>query len=89
VPDAVDGEHVIFVGRAAEHLGDVIGTDGIARSEWVRLEAVPAMIAAGEIWASATLIGLLHVMAQQRQPGDSGQRSRSALGRRQLVCLIA
>lgn len=65
-PDSVDGEHSIFVCRDAEQVGEPVSAEGVARSEWVPLSAVPGLIAAGEIWASATLVGLLHELAHER-----------------------
>lgn len=63
--DVVDGEHTVFVGQAPEQLGDPISLEGIDRAEWVRLESVPGLIASGEIWTSATMVGLLQVLTQR------------------------
>lgn len=65
-PDSADGEHSIFVCREAELVGEAVSGEGVARSERVPFASIPALIAAGEIWASATLIGLLHVLAHER-----------------------
>jgi 8-oxo-dGDP phosphatase len=64
--DSVDAEHLVFVSRNPERSGDPISLEGIDRAEWVPLESVPGLIAAGQIWTSSTLVGLLQVLTQQR-----------------------
>ena len=62
-PDRVDAEHVVFMAREAESVSDAIRSDEVGRWEWLPLESVPELIATGQIWESATLIGLLTVLA--------------------------
>lgn len=64
-PHSVEGEHIIFAGQHAEctEEGAIAGA-AVGRPEWIPLASVPALIASGQIWASATLIGLLQVLAQ-------------------------
>jgi len=59
-----DGERVVFVGRDAEQVTDPVSSEGIERVEWVPLESVPELIAAGEVWNSASVVGLMSVLAQ-------------------------
>jgi 8-oxo-dGTP pyrophosphatase MutT (NUDIX family) len=56
----VEAEHVVFVGRGAERVGEPIGTE---RTEWVPKSSVPGLIAAGEIWSSDVLVALLQLAA--------------------------
>src|ERR1700683_3170068 len=65
-PRSVDGEHTIFLGRGAQRLDGDPTTWDIGRVEWVPLKSVPGLISSGDIWASATLIGLLRFLALDR-----------------------
>jgi 8-oxo-dGTP pyrophosphatase MutT (NUDIX family) len=62
VAGQVDSEHYVFVGREPERIGDPADTSEAARIEWVPLRSVAAMIAAGEIWNSGSLVGLLRLL---------------------------
>ncbi len=64
VAELVDGEHLVFLGRGGARVGDAVSSEVIARSEWVSLESVPGMIAAGEIWNSGSVVGLLQALAE-------------------------
>ena len=64
VAEAADGERMVFVGRDAQQVGDPVSSEGIERVEWVPLGSVPELIAAGEVWNSASVVGLLSVVAQ-------------------------
>lgn len=66
VAEISDGERVVFVGRDAQRVGEPVNSDGIERVEWVPLESVPDLIAAGQVWNGASVVGLLSVVAQQR-----------------------
>jgi 8-oxo-dGTP pyrophosphatase MutT (NUDIX family) len=59
----VDSEHVVFVGRGAELVGEAIEANEIERMQWVPLAEVPALIKAGEIWNSGSLVALLRLLA--------------------------
>ena len=59
----VDSEHVVFVGRAAERIGDPIEANEIERMEWIPLASVPELVSAGEIWNSGTLVALLRLLS--------------------------
>ena len=61
-----DGEHVVFTGRDAERIGQAIADEGIGRAEWVPLALVPGLISAGQVWNSASVVGLLQFLAQER-----------------------
>lgn len=70
----VDSEHVVFLARGADRVGDPTETTEAARIEWVPLSSVLGMIARGEIWNSGTLVALLHVLATWGAPGASQAR---------------
>ena len=59
----VDSEHVVFVGRNPERIGEPISLSESEHAEWVPLASVPGLIAAGKIWNSGSLVGLLHLLA--------------------------
>lgn len=59
----VDSEHVVFVGRDPELIGEPTDTSESERAEWVPLASVPGLIAAGQIWNGGSVVGLLHVLA--------------------------
>lgn len=59
----VDSEHVVFVGRDAEWVSEPTEVNEAARLEWVSLPSVRDLIAAGEVWNSGALVGLLHLLA--------------------------
>ena len=64
--ETADSEHVVFVGRDAEQIGQAIADEGIGRAEWVPLASVPGLISAGHVWNSASVVGLLQFLAQER-----------------------
>jgi|SRR5580658_3146564 ADP-ribose pyrophosphatase YjhB (NUDIX family) len=64
-PRSVNGEHTLFLGRNAERIGGEDTTWDVGRVEWIPLASVPELIAAGEIWAGATLVGLLKFLAER------------------------
>jgi hypothetical protein len=66
VAEILDGERVVFAGRDAQRLSEPVSSEGIERVEWVPLESVPELIAAGQVWNSASVVGLLSVLAQGR-----------------------
>ncbi len=65
-PRSVDGEHTIFLTRSPERIDSEIATWDIGRVEWIPLESVPGLVASGEIWAGATLVGLMKYLADER-----------------------
>jgi 8-oxo-dGDP phosphatase len=60
----VDSEHVIFVGRDPEKVGEPTEVNEVERMEWMPLASVPRLIADGEIWNAGTLIALLQLTAK-------------------------
>jgi 8-oxo-dGDP phosphatase len=62
----VDSEHFVFVGRDAEKIGDPMEVNEVERMEWVPLASVPALVAAGEIWNSGTLVALMGLLTLDR-----------------------
>lgn len=64
--EIADGERIVFVGRDAERVADPVSAEVIERVEWVPLESVPDLIADGEVWNSASVVGLLNVAQRER-----------------------
>ena len=64
--EVADGERVVFAGRVAQKAGDPVSPEGIERAEWLPLGSVPDLIAAGQIWNAASLVGLLSVTHTER-----------------------
>jgi hypothetical protein len=60
--ETVDCEHVVYVGRDPEGVGDPAEASEVARLEWVLLGSVSGLIAAGEVWNAGTLVGLLRLL---------------------------
>jgi hypothetical protein len=56
----------VFVGRDPQRVGDPVSAEGIVQVEWVALSSVPGLIASGEVWNGASVVGLLGVLAQGR-----------------------
>jgi len=63
--ETADSEHVVFVGQDARRIGQAIAEEGIGRAEWVPLASVPGLISAGQVWNSASVVGLLQFLAQR------------------------
>ena len=59
---SVDSEHIVFVGRETERIGEQTDASEVARMEWVPLKSVPEMIAAGDIWTSGSLVALMRLL---------------------------
>jgi 8-oxo-dGDP phosphatase len=66
VPEVADGERLVFVGRDPEHVGAPVSSDEIGRIDWLPLASVPELVGAGQIWGSASVAGLLSVLARER-----------------------
>jgi len=65
VPEAVDAERVVFLGRDAQQVGEPIGSEGFDQ-EWLPLGSVIGLIAARQIWDAASVVGLLGYLATIR-----------------------
>jgi hypothetical protein len=59
----VDSQHMVFVGRGPERIAEPVEANEVERMEWVPLASVPALVSAGEIWNSGTLVALLRLLA--------------------------
>lgn len=59
----VSSEHVVFVGRDPQRIGEPTEETEADRIEWVPLASVPDLISSGHIWNSGALIGLLGLLA--------------------------
>jgi 8-oxo-dGDP phosphatase len=60
----VDSEHVMFVGRDPEKMGEPTEANEADKIEWVPLSSVPKLIESGQIWNAGTLVSLLRVLAR-------------------------
>lgn len=67
MPGMVDTPHEVFLFRGADHVGDPTDQEEAAVIEWVPLDQARTLIDAGEVLGSATLIGLLAVIAGQTE----------------------
>ncbi|MBB2914818.1 8-oxo-dGTP pyrophosphatase MutT (NUDIX family) [Streptosporangium becharense] len=56
----VDSEHLVFLGRGAELVGEPVGEVEADRLEWIPMAEIPDMIARGDVWNSGVLVGLLY-----------------------------
>jgi ADP-ribose pyrophosphatase YjhB (NUDIX family) len=65
-PRSIDGEHIIFLGRGAQRIKADPTTWDIGRMEWIPLDSIRELVATGEIWASATLVGLMRYLTWER-----------------------
>ncbi len=67
VAELADAERVVFTGRDAMRVGDPVSSPGaIKRVEWVPLESVSGLVADGQIWESASVVGLLALLTLER-----------------------
>ena len=58
MPGTIDAEHYVYTGRDPRQVGEPTDLTEAARVEWVPLVQIPALIAAGEIWAAGSLAAL-------------------------------
>ncbi|MGO8961335.1 MAG: NUDIX domain-containing protein [Streptosporangiaceae bacterium] len=66
VAEVADAERVVFAGRAAQKVGAPVSPEGIERPSWLSLGSVPELIATGQVWNSASVIGLLSIAQRER-----------------------
>jgi hypothetical protein len=78
----VNAPHHVFIGRGADHLVDPVPTVQTAPWDWIPLDGVSALIAAGRVRGCGTLVALLHLLAISRP-----QRPLSAPRRVDPMCL--
>jgi 8-oxo-dGTP pyrophosphatase MutT (NUDIX family) len=69
LPGQVNSEHLVFIGRDPERVGEPTDTNESERTDWLPLASVPELISAGQIWHSGSLVGLLHLLALDSLPG--------------------
>lgn len=62
MPGMVDTPHEVFVIKGAEHVGAPSDLEEAGRVDWIALRDVPAMIRAGEVLGSGSLVGLLALL---------------------------
>jgi 8-oxo-dGTP pyrophosphatase MutT (NUDIX family) len=58
----VDTPHDIFVATSARQIGEPADLEAGGHAEWIPLDAVPDLIAKGEIIGSGSLVGLLYYL---------------------------
>ncbi len=68
-PEFADVERVVFTGTEPHRIGEPDELQVSQRVEWMPLQSVRGLILAGEIWNDASVVGLLSVLAQERDPG--------------------
>ncbi|HEY2130691.1 MAG TPA: NUDIX hydrolase [Streptosporangiaceae bacterium] len=66
-----DAERIVFTGRAPHRVGEPTDRTESERLAWIPLASVPGLIAAGQIWTSGSLVGLLHFQAVTTSPGPA------------------
>ena len=66
-----DAERIVFTGRDPHQFGEPTDRTESERLAWIPLAAVPGLIAAGQIWTSGSLVGLLHFQAVASSPGTA------------------
>jgi len=64
----VDSEHIVFLARGAELVGEPTGEVEADLIEWIPMKEIPDMIARGDLWNSGVLVGLLY--ARERLSGS-------------------
>jgi 8-oxo-dGDP phosphatase len=62
IAGSVDAEHVVFVGRDPQRIGDPADASEVTRMEWVPLRSVPELITAGKIWNAGSLVALMRLL---------------------------
>jgi 8-oxo-dGTP pyrophosphatase MutT (NUDIX family) len=55
--------HELFLGRGADQVGPPTDVEEAGQVKWIPLADVPAMLAAGELAGSGTLVAVLHLLA--------------------------
>jgi 8-oxo-dGDP phosphatase len=65
VPEVLDAERVVFLGRDAQRVGEPVRPEGVEQ-EWLPLASVVGLIAARGIWDAASVVGLLSYLATIR-----------------------
>ena len=68
MPGTIDAEHYVYTGREPRWTGDPTDLTEAARVEWVPLAAVPALIAAGEIWSAGSVAALPLLLMRRALP---------------------
>jgi 8-oxo-dGDP phosphatase len=63
IPGRIDARHAVFLAREGEQVGEPREAGGAAHIEWVPLYHARELVAAGEIWHGASLVGVLHLLA--------------------------
>jgi 8-oxo-dGTP pyrophosphatase MutT (NUDIX family) len=69
-PMAVDAEHMIFIGRNPERIGEPNLVNEISRVEWVPLASTPRLIESGDVWDAGSLVALLRLVLMRAGAAD-------------------
>jgi 8-oxo-dGTP pyrophosphatase MutT (NUDIX family) len=63
----VDSRHHVYIARGVEKAGEPTEKNEAAHMEWVPLDDIPGLIAAGKIRNSGTLVALLYLLATRNR----------------------
>lgn len=63
---SADAENLVFFADGAECIGEPTDVNEAARIDWIRLDSIRDRISNGDILGGASIAGLLHVLAFQR-----------------------
>ncbi|HUZ55595.1 MAG TPA: NUDIX hydrolase [Streptosporangiaceae bacterium] len=63
LPETVDCEYAVYVGRDPVRAGEPVAVSAGARMEWFPLGQVSGLVAAGDIWHGGTLVALLRLLS--------------------------
>lgn len=65
VPELVNSERMVFLGRDAQQVGEPIHSESLEQ-EWLPLSSVVGLLAARQIWDAASVVGVLSYLATIR-----------------------
>ena len=66
-----DAERIVFSGREPQRIGEPTDRTESEWLDWIPLASVPGLIAAGQIWTSGSLVGLLYFASVRPSPGPA------------------
>ena len=75
MPGMVDTPQEIYVVRGAQKVGEPATPDHDIRIDWLPLGQVFELVRTGEVLGSASLVGLLYLLASSAPPGPVGKTS--------------
>lgn len=66
IPELLDAERVVFLGRDAQRVGEPVSSEDIEGIEWLPLGSVVGLLTARQIWDADSVVGLLSYLATIR-----------------------